>query len=161
MNLYGKFVGGENELQEKREVRYACKFCATPRAGHLFPGLAERLFRERAVGDSAINARQPGFTNQRMEVAHFREKWRQGVRAPQALGKDRLDAEGLRAYRNSVYHLGRSLDTGEKALEAAQSFVNAFDGRRVGEAQVTRRAEALARDQCNARLIEQQLGEFR
>jgi len=75
---------------------------------------------------------------------HFGEKRRERARAPQPLRKNRLDAEGLRACRKWGHNSGRGFDAREETFEAAQSFVDTFDGRRVREAQIARRAETFS-----------------
>src|SRR5271170_1309517 len=141
VNLNGELVGRENEFQEKREICFTLKFFATPPDSHLFPGLAERLSSEWAVGNSAINTSEPGFANEWVEIVHPREKWRERARAPQPLGKCRLDSEGFRTYRKSGHNLGCGFHACKESLEAAQAFVDAFDGRRVRETQITWCAE--------------------
>src|SRR5277367_5634137 len=146
MNLDRELVRWEDELQKQGKVCFVLKFFAAPPNCHFFPGLAQRLPRERSSGYMAIHTGQPSLADQRGEIVHLGKERGERLRSPQPLGEDRFHTKRFRACWPASHALGRGFDAGEEAFEAAEAFVDALDGCGVGEAQITRRAETLARD---------------
>src|SRR5260370_22636768 len=65
------------------------------------------------------------------------------------------------AARRSGSQLGGGFSAREEAFEAAQTFVDAFDGGGVRKPKVTGRPKGFARHDRDMRLVEQHFGDFR
>src|SRR5271154_5140679 len=160
MNLNGQFVLRENEFQEKRKIIAVLKFRATRRHGHFFPCLTKSLPEIWSVRDRAIEACQPGLTDRLWKIVLLREERSKRSSAPDAMMEDGLQTKRFGAWRFRSHESGRGLNSREEAVEAAESFVDALDGCCVREAQIAWRAESVAGDERDTRLIEQDFGEF-
>ena len=92
--------------------------------------LRQEFFRRMGRCDLAIDAGEPSFAQWFREVRFFGKERRKRTCAPNARTENGFDAKRLRLHES-----GRGFDAREEALEAAESFVDAFDGRCVRKAQ--------------------------
>src|SRR5580658_7734732 len=94
MHLHRKLVAGENKFREQRNSILAGETCSGPFGGHLRPGLAERLSRERPDLKAARFAGQPNFSDASGKSLRVRIERLQRWRAPDARDAERLEARG-------------------------------------------------------------------
>src|SRR5580704_15142891 len=109
MDLHGEFLFREDQFGEYRENFAGRDGRAAPILAHPQPGVAELLAGERAVGEHALTSRKPGLADGFGKARFFREKRREGKRAPGARAKDRLEPCGAHGHLASPKNLSRRL----------------------------------------------------
>src|SRR5207302_2934773 len=156
MHLDRELLRRKKEFQQQRKWRSGWKSFAAPIRRHLIPCCSEALPAKWPGGNAAIHSGEPGFADRRLQIGFFREKRCKGPRAPEAWTEDGLDSK-----RFGLHSLGGGFRARKKSLQAPQTLLDAFNGRRVGQAQIPRCRKSFAGNNRNVLPVKKHPGNLR